>query len=423
MREANPPGMRRFVPFVLALLLCAQPLALLRSAGAADDQSYAIPVWFRWDTTELDVLIVPPNHGQLFNGNGALNGADPKELTPFNSYLKAMEDSIADWDHAVGMFGADWLKSSFVTNVYVLGRDVPPSSALSDPEIVIMTDETKANTLGISFSTDPCISDNSKLFVTSFTYEDMYNVNAHEYGHCLGLDHVVNGNPAHDTMAATYVDPVGSAGNHLHCVSSLDVKGLEAALGAAAGQPSPDAASIPAVDYATTCGTSQPDESPPPVGSPSPAPETPSPQSSASPSPEASPSPTPSPEPTPTPAETPEPATPAPTPSPTPEPTSEPEDGKHGRTVGLRLRRHLVATGRVTAKDGFTDCEIAAEVRISMRTQSGWVDIALTSTGSSGRFRVTLEDERGRYRARVSKTSTGGHDCLGAESVTRRHRH
>ncbi|MDQ3956779.1 MAG: hypothetical protein M3273_00490 [Actinomycetota bacterium] len=426
--SAAPPNqvwVKRFVTILLVLLVGLQPLALLRAAGAADAGTYEIPVWFRWDTTVLDVLIVPPNHGQVYNGNGPLNGGDPGEVTPFNSYLEAIEASVADWDRAVEMFADDWLKAAFVTNVYVLGRDVPPPSALSDPEIVIMTDETKANILGISFSTDPCISDNSKFFVTSFTYEDMYNVNAHEYGHCLGLDHVVNANPPHDTMAATYVDRVGAKGNHLHCVSSLDVEGLEAALGSAAGQASPASAFIPVEQYGTTCA-------PPQAAAPAPAPPSPAPsepsssptsppssEPTASPSPSPSPTSTPSAQPTPSPTATP---TPAATSSPTPEPTPPPPE-EHARTVTLKLRRHLVARGRVAAVDGFADCEVAAEVDVSRRKSGQWTLVAQTATDSSGSFRVTLPDIRGRYRAEVAEVTTGGHTCASAVSVARRHRH
>jgi hypothetical protein len=37
----------------------------------------------------------------------------------------------------------------------------------------------------------------------------------------------------------------------------------------------------------------------------------------------------------------------------------------HEREVTLELRRHLVAVGRITAQDGFDDCEAGVTVRCS----------------------------------------------------------
>jgi hypothetical protein len=95
--------------------------------------------------------------------------------------------------------------------------------------------------------------DNSKIFLTSFTYEDMYNVSAHEFGHCLGLDHT-DGSPAdqvilHDVIYAVYQDPPGAAGNHKHCMSNLNVAGLERVFGALFGQPSGGTATMASTSY------------------------------------------------------------------------------------------------------------------------------------------------------------------------------
>lgn len=219
---------------ILAALGAAQPAAATHASG-----QYEQPVWFQWTQADLDVLIVPPNHGQLRNGNGALNGADPNELNPLaNSYLRAIEDSIADWDRAVAAYAESWLAAGLITNVYVVGRDAIPNAALEDPEIVVFTDETKATILGVAVNTRPCLVDNSKLLTSSFTYEDMFNINAQEYGHCLGLSHVpgdARGTKAkgytdgdmHDPMNGAYPDTPGAADGHLHCVSNLNVAGLQ----------------------------------------------------------------------------------------------------------------------------------------------------------------------------------------------------
>lgn len=226
-------------------------LATAAISGSAFGQVpvYELPVWFNWDQTTLDVLIVPPNHGQLVNGAGVLNGGDPAELTPFNSYLEATEDSIAAWDAAIQQFGSDWLKTNLETNVYVLGRDDVPSSALTSPEVVIVSDENKAHILGLALSTRPCIVDNSKMMVTSFSYPDMFNINGQEYGHCLGVYHIVEPGPAHDVMNGNYADEIGRPDTHLHCPSNLDVAAVEMAFTNRSGN-----AAIPADTYLTsTC--------------------------------------------------------------------------------------------------------------------------------------------------------------------------
>jgi hypothetical protein len=237
----------------LTSLLALGILVAQVSASAAT--TYVQPVWFTWEKATLDVLIVPPEHGQIQNGNGVLGGSGGiEELNPYqNSYLRATEQSAADWKRAIATFGASWLSSGLVINNYVVGRDTIPNSALTNPEIIVTSDQNKGPILGVSFSTRPCIVDNSKFFVSSFTYEDMYNISAHEYGHCLGLDHSF-GTPddstiTHDVIYATYSDPVGAKGNHKHCISNLNVKGLERVFGGLFGQPSGGNATLASTSY------------------------------------------------------------------------------------------------------------------------------------------------------------------------------
>ncbi|HEV3473967.1 MAG TPA: hypothetical protein VG602_01180 [Actinomycetota bacterium] len=239
------PAKRRRTRWFIAGLTS---LALLGpQTPASATTSYDQPVNFQWESAVLDVLIVPPEHGQIYNDNGPLGGEGVNELDPYqNSYLRAVERSVADWDRAVETFGPSWLQAGLVTNVYVLGRDNTPQSALTDPEIIITTDQNKGFILGVAtwsrLNTESrCIVDNSKFFIKSFSYEDMYNVNGQEYGHCLGLGHV-DGTPrdeiiTHDVMHGTYYDPVGGAGTHRHCISNLNVRGLELVYGPLFGQP------------------------------------------------------------------------------------------------------------------------------------------------------------------------------------------
>ncbi|HVE92439.1 MAG TPA: hypothetical protein VNE62_09115 [Actinomycetota bacterium] len=217
--------------FALVLFLGFAPAP----AGAShESRSFEQPLWFQWEKAALDVLIVPPNHGQIYNArNGVLNRLDPGELNPLTtSYLAAIENSVADFHTAVNLYGSQTLRNGLKTNVYVLGRDNVPQAALTSPEVVIVTDENKGSVLGVAVSSRPCIVNNSKLFVTSFSYEDMFNVNAQEYGHCLGLEHVpghVDGpdGDKHDPMNGSYPHSPGADGTDLHCVSNLNVLGLE----------------------------------------------------------------------------------------------------------------------------------------------------------------------------------------------------
>ncbi|MFN2525988.1 MAG: hypothetical protein ABR505_06960 [Actinomycetota bacterium] len=242
------------------LILLAAVVLLIGGLGPASAQetAYEQPNSFEWGERALDVIIVPPSHGQLFNGNGVLGGSEggAGELTPFNSYLKAVEKAIADWDRAIATYGSPTLKARLVTNVFVAGRDSIPTNVLLDPEIVVLWDEEKAIILGVSLrAANVCISDMSKSFISSFTYADMYNVGGHEYGHCLGLDHTLGpaGDPRieHDIMFATYMDSPGDSGTHLHCMSNLNVAGLEQSFGAVLGKSGGDSAFIPASQYQT----------------------------------------------------------------------------------------------------------------------------------------------------------------------------
>ena len=258
--------------FLLSCAGVAVLVGLLPGVAAADhdDGVYEMPARAIWDTAELDVLIVPPNHGQLYNQDkGALNGGDPNELTPFNTYLKAIEASIAEWHKGVQMFGSDLLKESFATNLYVLGRDTVPPAVLMDPDIVLVTDETKLAVLGFALYTEPCIVNNSKMMIYSFSYADMYNVNGQEFGHCLGLGHVGSQggvdptsdakHPEHDVMNGFYTHAIGAKGNHLHCVSNLNVRGLDFVFSDLSGRGAPGIVYATVDEYGTTC-----DPPPPP---------------------------------------------------------------------------------------------------------------------------------------------------------------
>ncbi len=252
------------VRLLAVVVLFAVTAGLARAAPTDGVPPYEQPIWFQWDRAELDILVVPPNHGQIYNEEGPLGGSGPGELTPTNSYLKAMEQSIDAYRQALRHFGPRWLSNGLKLRSYVLGRDEIPQAALAEPEIVVVTDETKGPVLGIAINVRPCIVNNSKLVVNSVTYADMYNIMGQEFGHCLGLGHVGSQggadptssqkHPEHDVMNGFYADPVGAEGNHLHCVSTLDVAGLEWTFKTLTGSGDEHTIVMPVQDYDTTCG-------------------------------------------------------------------------------------------------------------------------------------------------------------------------
>ena len=96
----------------------------------------------------------------------------------------------------------------------------------------------------------------------------------------------------------------------------------------------------------------------------------------------------------------------------------------HGRSVGLRLRRHLRAIGQVGAHDGFAACEANAHVKIQRRRHGAWRTVKHDMTNGTGRYRVALRDRRGMYRSIVGRTVVNGgqHVCRRAVSrIRRRH--
>jgi len=96
----------------------------------------------------------------------------------------------------------------------------------------------------------------------------------------------------------------------------------------------------------------------------------------------------------------------------------------HARSVSLRLRLHLVATGRVVAAGSFDACEVGAVAKIQRRGPNGWRTSGRDATGGRARYREHLADRVGTYRTVVPRrVVNGGQDvCLRAVSPVRTHR-
>ena len=111
---------------------------------------------------------------------------------------------------------------------------------------------------------------------------------------------------------------------------------------------------------------------------------------------------------------------PQPTPTVTPGPVTT-----HTMKLTLRLRRHLVARGRLTATSGHIGCTQVAPLDIYRLTKRGSQPIGkIRYTDADGRFRVKLRDRTGRY---FVYSPPGTYDlsnkCTESISLLRRHRH
>jgi hypothetical protein len=97
----------------------------------------------------------------------------------------------------------------------------------------------------------------------------------------------------------------------------------------------------------------------------------------------------------------------------------------HDRSITLKLRRHLVARGRVSVPDGFAACRSGVTVKIQRLRLGEWRTVGSDLTNANGRFREPIADVPGRYRAVTAKFAPGGGDdvCRRAVATVRIHRH
>jgi IPT/TIG domain len=93
----------------------------------------------------------------------------------------------------------------------------------------------------------------------------------------------------------------------------------------------------------------------------------------------------------------------------------------HTRTITLRLRRHLVARGKVSVGDGFTDCAAAIAVKIQRRVSGDWKTVGTTTTADTGAYKKRIKDRPGKYRSVARKVNLFTDFCLRTVSPIRRH--
>ena len=260
---------KMILPVAALLLLAAVPMG--QSAGETQpcapydpsppftDYCYHQGVWYVLDTTQVDVLILPP--------------AGPYALQD----IQMAAESLDMWDAGLHALGGPALDGLTIDS-YTVGLDAIPESALADPEVIVtLTTETQPFALvglatlhpinfchGIQASTATwdqvpgfhqhagspfgsfvasCSSGGKMCYVintgftgllglpTADTGRTMFDLISHEVGHCLSLGHVGDADtestddslayPHHDIMS---YENDGLIAPRSHCVSNLDAQ-------------------------------------------------------------------------------------------------------------------------------------------------------------------------------------------------------
>jgi hypothetical protein len=95
----------------------------------------------------------------------------------------------------------------------------------------------------------------------------------------------------------------------------------------------------------------------------------------------------------------------------------------HPMGLTLRLVKHLVARGQLTAPDGYVECTRGAPVGIFHRVGFGWDLVRVTTTDQNGTFKSRVRDLTGRYFAFSPEGSVDDVNvCAEARSRAQRHR-
>jgi len=105
--------------------------------------------------------------------------------------------------------------------------------------------------------------------------------------------------------------------------------------------------------------------------------------------------------------------------------TTAPVVTKHHRSVSLKLKGQLTASGTVKVNDGFNACRSGVKVKIQHLKNGTWQTVGSDKTSGNGKYSKNIDDKNGKYRAMVQKkTLNGGDDvCVADTSNTVNHTH
>ncbi|HVL86502.1 MAG TPA: hypothetical protein VM681_00635 [Candidatus Thermoplasmatota archaeon] len=274
-------GVGRKVGVALAALLAAGPLA----AANFDDDLYHEVILFYWDTHVLDVLIVPPAAADVL-----------PRLHAIEKSIDAWEDGIlqlgAPWlasnleihrytvgvdvptvaavaDPEIVVLSAEYnpvlLLGIGVSWDYLACQGIDPllqalsaaSAASSPPADGPLAGAARAApTLPPDWHQHPgsgwamkvttcrdateniCFVLNTNFAVNEFGQHRMFDLNAHEFGHCLGIGHTGDAGDFRSTTFPWYdIMSYKFTPDQVHCVSTLNVRSVEGTFARTLGRP------------------------------------------------------------------------------------------------------------------------------------------------------------------------------------------
>ncbi|MEA3166648.1 MAG: hypothetical protein QOJ26_1520, partial [Thermoplasmata archaeon] len=229
------------------------------------DQQFHEGAVYEMDTLVVEALVLP------------VPGADPMAST-----LTARM-ATATWQNVTGL-AEPWFAQAFQLHTYAVGIDIPSAAAVTDPEIVVVSEAGQRSTSiglnaeqvacsvvggpqatadfvpgslatkvypvhehdGMAVVAADCITGGFRCAAINFSgalggSNSLYDLVAHEVGHCLGASHVGDALdfnaryvPVADIMA--YADNP----SRVSCPSSLNARVLEGIYAHLADQPVPD---------------------------------------------------------------------------------------------------------------------------------------------------------------------------------------
>ena len=93
---------------------------------------------------------------------------------------------------------------------------------------------------------------------------------------------------------------------------------------------------------------------------------------------------------------------------------------QHERSVTLKLKGSLRASGDVNVSDGFAACASSVPVKLQRKVSGSWKTVKSVTTSATGSYRAELSDRSGMYRALLPKTAMpSGDTCAKAISQQR----
>jgi IPT/TIG domain len=95
----------------------------------------------------------------------------------------------------------------------------------------------------------------------------------------------------------------------------------------------------------------------------------------------------------------------------------------HERSISLSLKKHLIAKGAVTVADDTAECMAGVPVKIQRKKKGGgWKNVGSTTTNDAGKYKRSIKDKPGKYRALAPKVTLAD-DSVCAKDVSPRVRH